>query len=177
MGFNFADALHVMQSASHKGEHMARKSAPALKAISTEPSHLSEQSGATVGQISAFRNGELFVKFSHNPSRPPVRARTTVPPSPDLVGREVLLVFEKGDPGLPIITGLLQSPAEQRSPTLEVSVDGEQIRIRGGQKIVLECGRASITLTQAGKVLIKGTYVSSQSTGVHRIKGGSLQLN
>ena len=36
---------------------------------------------------------------------------------------------------------------------------------------------ASITLTRAGKVLIQGSYVSSRSTGVNRIKGGSVQLN
>jgi hypothetical protein len=159
------------------GEHMARKATNALKAVSAEPSRLPERTGAVVGQVSAFRNGELFVEFADNPFHTALRARTTVPPGPELVGRDVMLVFEKGDPRLPIITGVLQPPAEQRSPTVEMTVDGEQVRVRGSQQIVLECGRASITLTRAGKVLIKGTYVSSQSTGVHRIKGGSLQLN
>jgi hypothetical protein len=42
---------------------------------------------------------------------------------------------------------------------------------------VLRCGQASVTLTKAGKVLIRGTYVSSRSSGVNRIKGGSVQLN
>jgi hypothetical protein len=42
---------------------------------------------------------------------------------------------------------------------------------------VLQCGKASITLTKAGKVLIQGSYVSSRSTGVNRVKGGSVQLN
>jgi len=44
-------------------------------------------------------------------------------------------------------------------------------------QLVLRCGRASITLTAAGKVLIEGAYVSSRSTGVNRIKGGSVQIN
>ena len=43
--------------------------------------------------------------------------------------------------------------------------------------MVLRCGKASITLTKAGKVLIEGSYVLSRSTGVNRIKGGSVQLN
>jgi hypothetical protein len=42
---------------------------------------------------------------------------------------------------------------------------------------VLRCGKASITLTSAGKVLIRGTYVLSRSSGVNKIKGGSIQLN
>ena len=42
---------------------------------------------------------------------------------------------------------------------------------------MLRCGKASITLTREGKVLIKGAYLSSRSSGVNRIKGGSVQIN
>jgi hypothetical protein len=45
------------------------------------------------------------------------------------------------------------------------------------EQMVLQCGKASITLTKAGKVLIQGSYVSSRSTGVNRVKGGSVHLN
>ena len=45
------------------------------------------------------------------------------------------------------------------------------------EEIVLRCGKASITLTKAGKVLIEGAYVLSRSSGVNRIRGGSVQLN
>ena len=44
-------------------------------------------------------------------------------------------------------------------------------------QLVLRCGKASVTLTRAGKVLIEGTYVLSRSSGVNKIKGGSVQLN
>ena len=43
--------------------------------------------------------------------------------------------------------------------------------------MVLRCGKASITLTQAGKILLDGTYVVSRSSGANRIKGASVQLN
>ena len=33
------------------------------------------------------------------------------------------------------------------------------------------------SLTKAGKVLIHGAYVSNRSSGVMRIKGGSVQIN
>jgi hypothetical protein len=45
------------------------------------------------------------------------------------------------------------------------------------EELVLRCGKASITLTKAGKVMIKGSYLLSRSSGVNRIKGGSVQLN
>jgi len=45
------------------------------------------------------------------------------------------------------------------------------------KEIVLRCGKASITLTKAGKVMIKGTYVVSRSSGANKIKGASIALN
>ena len=45
------------------------------------------------------------------------------------------------------------------------------------REIVLKCGKASITLTRAGKVIIRGAYVLSRSSGVNRIVGGSVQIN
>jgi hypothetical protein len=42
---------------------------------------------------------------------------------------------------------------------------------------VLHCGKASITLTRAGKVIIRGEYVLARSSGVNRIVGGSVQIN
>ena len=42
---------------------------------------------------------------------------------------------------------------------------------------MIECGSASITLTRAGKVLIRGHYVQSRATGVNSLKGGSVELN
>jgi uncharacterized protein (DUF2345 family) len=56
-------------------------------------------------------------------------------------------------------------------------VDGESVVIEAREQVVLRCGRASITLTKAGKILIQGEYVSSRSAGVNRIKGGSVQIN
>jgi hypothetical protein len=45
------------------------------------------------------------------------------------------------------------------------------------EQLVLRCGKASITLTKAGKVLIQGAYVSNRSSGVLRLKGGSVNIN
>ncbi len=63
----------------------------------------------------------------------------------------------------------------------QVSVDGGEPHdfqiIEGKEMVVIKCGRASITLTAAGEVLIRGAYVSSRSSGVNRLKGGSVHIN
>jgi hypothetical protein len=56
-------------------------------------------------------------------------------------------------------------------------VDGKRFVFTAEDEIVLRCGRASITLTRAGKVLIRGAYLLNRSSGVNRIKGGSVQIN
>jgi hypothetical protein len=68
--------------------------------------------------------------------------------------------------------------AEQpEAPPLEAQVDGKRVTIEGADEVVLKCGQASITLRRNGKLIIKGTYVETHSTGVNRIKGGSVQVN
>ncbi|VAW71531.1 Mll2356 protein [hydrothermal vent metagenome] len=59
----------------------------------------------------------------------------------------------------------------------DVRLDGKRVILQGEEEIVLKCGDASITLTKAGKVLIRGKYLSSRSSGVNRIMGGSVQVN
>lgn len=100
---------------------------------------------------------------------------------PSDAGRQVVLVFESGDIGRPIILGLLQSPiplnADPMAQPVNVRLDGEQITLSAKNEIVLRCGKASITLTRAGKILIRGAYLLNRSSGVNRIKGGSVQIN
>lgn len=59
----------------------------------------------------------------------------------------------------------------------EVLVDGRRITFTAETEIVLRCGKSSITLTRAGKIIISGEYVVSRSSGVNRIRGGSVQIN
>ncbi|MFN2563838.1 MAG: hypothetical protein ABR499_02345 [Gemmatimonadaceae bacterium] len=53
----------------------------------------------------------------------------------------------------------------------------EQLVVSAAQQITLRCGESSITLTAAGKIIIRGKYIVSRSSGVQRIKGGSVQIN
>ena len=68
-------------------------------------------------------------------------------------------------------------PLPEQPGQVEVDADGERLIVSAKEQVVIRCGKASITLTKAGKVLIQGAYVLSRSSGVNRIKGGSVQLN
>jgi hypothetical protein len=115
-------------------------------------------------------------------------ARSTVPLDASQTDREVVIGFECGNLAKPIILGMLWQPVDipdpspairpdANRPPLAATVDGEQLIFSAEREIVLRCGEASLTLTRAGKVLIRGTYLLSRSSGVNRIKGGSVQIN
>jgi hypothetical protein len=108
------------------------------------------------------------------------RARSVLDLHRAHVGRQVVLAFEGGDATRPIVLGVLQGGAELHPATqdlVEVDLDGQRLLVQAQQELVLRCGRASITLTRAGKVIIDGSYVLSRSRGANRIKGGSVQIN
>lgn len=90
------------------------------------------------------------------------------------IGAQVALMFENGDPTRPLVIGRLLGAS---APSAQVQLDEERLELRAEREIVLRCGKASITLTRAGKVIIQGAYLSSRSSGVNRIKGGSVQIN
>jgi len=116
--------------------------------------------------------GVALVIEEHDQECRPARCAALVS-HPD-IGKEVAVVFENGDPERPIIIGIIQ-PAMTTPP--HIKADGQQVVIRAGQQIELQCGEASLTLTRAGKVILRGAYVVSRSTGVNRIKGASVQIN
>jgi hypothetical protein len=104
------------------------------------------------------------------------QARTVVDLHAAHIGSLVAVMFEAGDPDS---RSSWECSAEERSEpdTMSVETDGERLIVCAERQLVLRCGKACITLTQAGKVLIEGTYVSSRSSGVNRIKGGAVQIN
>jgi len=70
------------------------------------------------------------------------------------------------------------SPADiKRDKDGQVFVDGKHVVIEGAEEVTFKCGKASITLTRSGKILIRGTYLLNRSSGVNRIMGGSVQVN
>ena len=111
-----------------------------------------------------------------------VTARTGVALKRAMAGRDVVVVFEGGHAHAPIIVGVIEALTLDGLPTPNkpgavVHVDDERQVIQAEREIVLRCGDASITLTRAGKVIIKGNYILSRSSGYNKIKGASIELN
>jgi Domain of unknown function (DUF6484) len=122
-----------------------------------------------------------LVRFPGQTGAGALRARTSVDLHGPHIGASVVLALENGDPNRPIVLGVLRDqvgwPLATKPAQVDVDVDGERMIVSAREQLVLRCGKASITLTKAGKVVIEGTYVSSRATGVNRVKGGSVQLN
>jgi hypothetical protein len=153
---------------------------PNQKAVQTELAEprLTGVVRGVLGGLSA--EGEPLVDFCGNPAGRQLSAVATIPVRPEDVGKDAILLFEDGDPARPVLVGLVQPPVTSQSAAsngLNVTVDGRQITFSAQEEICLRCGEASITLTSKGKILIKGAYLLSQSSGPNRIKGGSIHLN
>jgi hypothetical protein len=111
-----------------------------------------------------------------------VVARTTVALLNAHVGSTVIVMFESGDVRRPIIMGVVQdhSPQPTRTPeppAADLVLDNQRLVLTAEREIVLRCGNASITLTRAGKVLIKGAYILSRSSGYNKVKGAAVDIN
>ena len=163
-------------------------------------------SGVKTGLIEDISDaGEVRVSFAESPFpsidarraasvklsslREAVRSRTPV-----------ILMFEDGDPLKPIIIDTVGMVAEEEALNTEPVSDGEQgeavqqfslqpsdienlqlegetISFDAKQQITFKCGKSSITLTKAGKIILRGTYLSNRSSGVMKIKGAAVEIN
>jgi len=107
-------------------------------------------------------------------------------PKKKLVGTEVLVLFEKGDPLRPVAISSMHSGVQHDSDSavedgdespLHAIVDGEQVIVQAQKRIELRCGKGSITITRDGKITVSGTHLLSRSSGPLRIKGGHVDIN
>ena len=70
------------------------------------------------------------------------------------------------------------SKGESRAaPGTPIQETPEEVVVTAEKQLTLRCGKASITLTKSGKIILRGKYILSRSEGVNRIKGGSVQIN
>jgi len=138
--------------------------------------------GAITGRLIGFADGGVtpLVVYPGQPGTVALPARAITDLHGAHIGGDVVLVFEGGDARRPIVVGWIRPPAGwplSQPGQVQVDADGERMIVSAAQQLVLRCGSASITLTKAGKVIIRGTYIVSHSTGANRVKGGTVHLN
>jgi hypothetical protein len=157
--------------------------APDLRASEVPPALSTPIHGVVIGELLAIADGGTvpLVRYPGQLGSAAARARTAADLHGAHVGAPLVLMFEQGDPLRPVVLGVLREragwPLPDAPAQVEVDADGQRMVVNAREQLVLRCGKASITLTKAGKVMIEGGYVLSRSTGVNRIEGGSVQLN
>ncbi|MEE9356148.1 MAG: DUF6484 domain-containing protein [Methylococcaceae bacterium] len=149
--------------------------------VTDNKKHTTQLDGVVIGVLMSFTEAGLpLVAFPGNQSKTGLVAHSTSVFNQNDIGCQVALLFEGGDSQRPIVIGRIQHPEEIVQPseqTICAELDNERIEFIAKKEIVLRCGKASLTLTKAGKIILRGSYVLSRSTGVNRIKGGSVQIN
>lgn len=132
--------------------------------------------GVVVGVFLAFDDKGPLVVFPGNPEEIALPARSLTELSADMIGAEVALLFENGDPRKPLIIGKIVGPP--KPPTVSTVVrDGETVKINAKDRLELRCGRATIIMEKDGHITIRGTYLVSHASSANRIRGGSVNLN
>ncbi len=141
----------------------------------------------TIGRVVAIGSATApLVDFPGNTSGELVPARSLVDITEGQIGREIALLFEDGDSTKPIILGIMRDLPQRSANVYEGSSlttpvenkhDEDTAVFSAKKEIILRCGKASITLTSAGKLLIEGEHIVSRSSGVNKIRGGSVQIN
>jgi hypothetical protein len=175
MAKNFAGEVTTATTAAGSAPQRPTVLAATAETLDSSSPPLRRILAPVVGRLVRCGPSGTLVDFADNPFGCPVTARTTTTLDPSAIGGEVVLVFEAGDPARPIVVGVVR-PVDA-PPSVPAEVDGERVLITADREIVLRCGEASITLTRAGKVLIRGTYVLSRSSGANRIKGAVVEIN
>ena len=142
--------------------------------------------GVVIGQLAGFTdNGNTPLVTLPNPDDVVARrARTAVDLHGAHIGVKLVLAFEGGDASRPVVISRLHQAqpfsciaGAPASDTWQLKVDGERCILSARHELVLECGRARLTLRADGRAELRGVTVITEATGANKVRGGSVQLN
>jgi hypothetical protein len=133
---------------------------------------LAQLPGVAIGEvIGVAADGNPLVRVhDEDPVRALVVWSPATPAWQECTGVRVVVAFVDGDARQPVVLGVLDPPRQ-------AAAQPEVLRIESGRALVIECGEASISLREDGRVEIRGTHVISRSSGANKIKGGSVSIN
>ena len=113
------------------------------------------------------------------------QAIVSINDDPLLLSGNNVILFMGGE--IPIIMGFIADTLTPEYPsssgllgdvlTSSLHVDGKKVNLQAQNEIVLQCGKSSLSLSRNGKVTIKGTNITTRSSGANKIKGANVQVN
>jgi hypothetical protein len=143
-----------------------------------DPLDLGATAFAVVGRIVRITSeGVPVVDFPGNAAGV-IEARIAAEPPGEPSGQwpPVLLVFENGDPSLPIVIGFVREKITAK-PAPEEKRRVRKLVFDAEEEVVLQCGKSSVLLRRDGKILIKGGNIVSRASGTNKVQGGVVRLN
>ena len=154
------------------------KPVPALEPDPSPPPRY----GTTVGILVEVREGKTpVVEFEGHGGQVMQRpALSTIPLDPGLAGHPIVLMYVEGDLDRPIVTGCIEpglATPRRTTRTKTLMLDGRALVLEADSSLTLRCGKASITLSREGRIVLRGTQLVSHASGVNRIRGGTIKLN
>jgi hypothetical protein len=130
--------------------------------------------GVVIGAFLGFGDEAPLVVFPGNLEETALPARSLCELTVDMIGCEVALLFQEGDPRKPLIVGRV---VKSGASAPQVVRDGERVTITAKERIELRCGKATIIMDEDGRITIRGAHIVSHASGTQRIRGGSINLN
>jgi hypothetical protein len=132
--------------------------------------------GVVIGAFLGFGEDAPLVVFPGNPEKTALPARSLCELSSDMIGCDVALLFQEGNPRKPLIVGRIVEPSRAKANP-HVVRDGKRVRITADDCLELRCGKATILMEADGRITIRGAHITSHASGAQRIRGGSINLN
>ncbi len=166
----------------------AKKSQGILDMVSLPQGRAQAIDGMMTGKLCAYSpDGGPVVDYPENKTKRPIPARSIIALSERDIGRDVVLMFERGDAARPVVMGIIQNPENRQDVKVKTlteftgecvtKIDGERLVFDARDEVTLRCGKSSITMTKDGKVVIKGVKITSRASQENKIKGGSVAIN
>ncbi|RLB60002.1 MAG: hypothetical protein DRI90_14760 [Deltaproteobacteria bacterium] len=139
--------------------------------------------GVELGKLVTLTDDGPKVTYPSCPTTNGLVARCAAQLTEDHVGGRVALLFEGGDPARPMVVGPIhndQTEGESEHPAIKglvITESESRIDIRCRKAIGINVGKATIIITPAGQIVVKGKHLLNHASAVNRIRGATVKIN